>query len=211
MSKILVSDPPGRPAGFAPWLVLVPWFALAWTLGARGSFVTPAGEPPLALLAGVTLPLLAFFAAVRFWPPFRAFVLAADLRLLTAMQAWRFLGFAFIALQVHGVRPASFAGPAGLGDMAIAAAAPWMLMGLLRRPGFATGKPFLWWNRLGILDLVTAVTCGALASGLVPAFAGEVTTAPMAQLPLVLVPVFLVPLMLMLHATALLQARAAAR
>jgi hypothetical protein len=94
--------------------------------------------------------------------------------------------------------------------MAIAAAAPWMLMGLLRRPGFATGKPFLWWNRLGILDLVTAVTAGALASGLVPGMAGTVTTAPMALLPLVLVPVYLVPIMLMLHATALLQARAAA-
>ena len=201
------SDSPARSTPVAPWLVLAPWLALVWALGARGSFVTPAGEPPLALLAGVTLPLLAFFGALRFWPPFRAFVLAADLRLLTAIQAWRFLGFAFIALQVNGVLPASFAWPAGLGDMAIAAAAPWMLMGLLRRPGFATGKLFLWWNRLGILDLFVAVTCGALASGLVPALAGEVTTAPMAQLPLVLVPVFLVPLMLMLHATALLQAR----
>jgi hypothetical protein len=214
MSNGLVSDSAARSSrpipAFAPWLVLVSWLAIVWALGARGSFVTPAGDPPLALVAGVTLPLLAFFGALRVWPPFRAFVLAADLRLLTAIQAWRVLGFTFIALQLNGVLPASFAWPAGLGDMAIGAAAPWMLMGLLRRPGFANSKPFLWWNRLGILDLVVAVTCGALASGLVPAFAGEVTTAPMAQLPLVLVPVYLVPIMLMLHATALLQARAAA-
>jgi hypothetical protein len=37
----------------------------------------------------------------------------------------------------------------------------------------------------------------------------KVTTAPMAQLPLVYVPVYLVPIMIMLHATALLQARRA--
>jgi len=43
------------------------------------------------------------------------------------------------------------------------------------------------WNLLGILDLVVAVTTGALSSGFVAGLAGKVTTAPMAQLPLVLI------------------------
>jgi hypothetical protein len=36
---------------------------------------------------------------------------------------------------------------------------------------------------------------------------GTIGTAPMATLPLLIVPAFLVPFFLMLHATALLQAR----
>jgi hypothetical protein len=91
--------------------------------------------------------------------------------------------------------------------MAIAAAAPWTVLALVHRADFARSGRFRLWNWLGILDLVIAVSAGAIGSGLVPGVVGTVTTAPMAQLPLVYVPVYLVPLMIMLHATALLQAR----
>jgi hypothetical protein len=63
------------------------------------------------------------------------------------------------------------------------------------------------WNLLGILDLVVAVSTGALSSGFVSALRGGATTAPMAQLPLVLIPAFLVPLFIMFHVAGLLQAR----
>src|SRR5204863_202344 len=66
---------------------------------------------------------------------------------------------------------------------------------------------FVAWNLLGILDLVVAVSAGALSSALASGVAGEVTTAPMAQLPLVLIPAYLVPLFIMLHLAALFQAR----
>jgi len=42
----------------------------------------------------------------------------ADLRFITATQAWRFGGFAFLVLDTYRVLPAW---PAGLGDMAIGA------------------------------------------------------------------------------------------
>jgi hypothetical protein len=42
----------------------------------------------------------------------------------------------------------------------------------------------------------------------VAALAGDVTTAALAQLPLVLIPAYFVPLFVMLHVIALLQARA---
>ena len=48
---------------------------------------------------------------------FRTVVLTSDLSLLTAIQAWRFAGFAFIALYAYGVLPGNFAWPAGLGDI----------------------------------------------------------------------------------------------
>jgi hypothetical protein len=66
------------------------------------------------------------------------------------------------------------------------------------------------WNALGIIDLIVAVTMGALTAGFVPGLVGDVTTAAMARLPLVLIPAYLVPLFLMMHVAVLLQARQAA-
>ena len=113
----------------------------------------------------------------------------------------------FLALTAHSILPGLFAWPAGLGDIAIGVTAPWIVVALIRRPGFVTGPIFVIWNLLGILDLVVAVSLGALNSGFVPGLAGEMTTAAMAQLPLVLIPAYLVPLFIMLHLAALVQAR----
>lgn len=113
----------------------------------------------------------------------------------------------FLALYAHGVLPGIFALPAGLGDIAIGVTAPWLMVALIRRPSFAASKTFVVWNALGVLDLVVAVVTGALGSGLATGIAGEITTGPMALLPLVIIPAYLVPVFLMLHASALLQAR----
>ena len=91
--------------------------------------------------------------------------------------------------------------------MAIGVTSPLVLASLLRRPNFAASKTFVAWNLSGILDLTVAVTIGALVPLLAPNFYGAVSTAPMAQLPLVLVPAYLVPSFLMMHLTALFQAR----
>jgi hypothetical protein len=152
-------------------------------------------------------PLAVFLAAWWSARAFRDFILTFDLRLATAIQAWRFAGFAFLALYAHRVLPGLFAWPAGLGDMAIGITAPWVILALIRRPEFAASRPFVIWNLLGILDLVVAVGTGALGSGLAVGITGDVTTAPMAQLPLVLVPGYLVSLFIMLHLVALFQAR----
>jgi hypothetical protein len=188
-------------------VVLAIWLALVFLLGANGAFVRPPEAPPLPILLGATVPVVVFAAAYLGSGAFRAFILAADLRLLTAIQAWRAGGLGFLALYTHGVLPGLFAWPAGLGDIAIGVTAPWVLLALLRWPTFAASRQFVVWNLLGILDLVVAVTTGALSSGFVAGFAGKVTTAPMAQLPLVLIPAYLVPLFIMLHLAALLQAR----
>ncbi len=204
---------PSQPTGNDPKLTLVVvgvlaiWLALVFLLGAGGAFVRPPGALPLPILIGVTTPIIAFLAAFWAFGAFRDFVLAVDLRLVTGIQAWRFAGLGFLALYAHGVLPGLFAWPAGLGDIAIGATAPWVMLTLIRRPSFAASKPFVVWNLLGVLDLVVAVGTGALSSGLALAAAAEVTTAPMARLPLVLIPGYLVPLFVMLHLTALFQAR----
>lgn len=188
------------------WLIPA-WFAAVLVLGAAGAFVGTPGAPPVAIVLGFVLPIAAFIAAYFGWKPFRDAVLSADLRLLSALQGWRFGGFWFLALWAYGVLPGLFAIPAGLGDMAVGAFAPFVALRIARDPRFAASRRFATWNLLGILDLVMAVSLGGLSSGAVPGLTGAVTTTAMAQLPLVLVPAFFVPLLLSVHIAALLKAR----
>lgn len=190
------------------------WLGVVTFLGSRGAFVGRAGSPPLPIFLGLAIPLAVFFAAYFGWGAFRTFILGADLRVVAAMQAWRWAGQHFLFLYASGVLPGLFAIPAGLGDMAIGITAPWMLLGLLRNPSFAASRRFMIWNILGIVDFVVATTMAVLCTGMFPGineFIGNVTTAPMARLPLVLTPAYLVPFFIMLHCTALLQGRQLAR
>jgi hypothetical protein len=126
---------------------------------------------------------------------------------VAAIQGWRWAGLGFLSLYAHRILPGLFAFPAGLGDMAIGFTAPWIVLGLIRQPSFAAGRRFAVWNILGILDLVVAVSLGTICSGFIPGLVGNVTSGPMAQLPLILVPAYMVPFFIMLHFTALAQAR----
>src|SRR5262249_50029199 len=127
-------------------VLFLAWLALVVVLGAHGVFVAPRGAPPLALLIGLMAPLSLFLVGYRVIPSLREFVLSADLRLIVGIQAWRWAGFGFLTLYTYGVLPGIFAWPAGLGDMAIGLTAPFVLVALVRRPGFAAGKSFVVWN-----------------------------------------------------------------
>ena len=185
--------------------VLALWLALVFILGARGAFPRPPGSVPIPIIIGFTAPIIVFLAAFRLSRSFHDFVLGADLRLMAGIQAWRFAGLGFLALYAQGALPGFFAWPAGLGDIAIGATAPWVIVALIQRPAFKNSRLFVIWNLFGILDLLVAITTGALSSGLAPGITGAVTTAPMSQLPLVLIPAYLVPIFIMLHLAALFQ------
>lgn len=202
------SQPSGR-SGVRPAvaIALTVWFLLVVSLGAAGAFAGLPGKPPLGIAIGLGAPLLLFFAWLRLSQSFREFVLSLDLRLITGMHAWRWAGLGFLILYAYKVLPAVFALPAGLGDMAIGLAAPWMVLGLVRQPGFAAGRAFIRWNILGMLDLVIAVSIGAVSAFFTTGAPGEISTAPMATLPLLLIPAFFVPIYLMLHTSALMQSR----
>ena len=188
-------------------IVLTLWFVLVLFLGANGKFVQRPEVPPFPILLGASIPVLLFLAAYFVSGPFKGYVLASDLRLGAAIQGWRVAGLGFLALYAQGILPGQFALPAGLGDIAIGVTAPWIVLALARWPAFTATGWFIGWNVLGILDLVVAVGTGALSSGFLAGFTGNVTTAPMARLPLLLIPVYLVPLFVMLHLAALFQAR----
>ena len=189
-------------------VVLAGWFTLVVMLGAGGAFVGPPGTPPLAIGIGFAAPIIVFFAGFWLSRSFRDFVLAVDLRPTMGLQTWRlFVGLGYLALYAYGVMPGMFALPAGLGDIAIGVTAPWVLLTLIRRPGFAAGKTFVVWNALGVLDLVVAMGTAGLSAILAVGVAGEVISNPNAQLPLVLIPEYFVPILIMLHAAAIFQAR----
>lgn len=192
-------------------VALALWFGLVFLLGTQRAFVGSAGSPPLPIFLGFAIPLAVFFTVYFGSSRFRTFVLHADLRLVTAIQAWRWAGLGFLSLYAHGVLPGLFAFPAGLGDMAIGVSAPWILLGLIGDSAFVGSRRYVIWNILGIVDLVVAVSMGAICSGFIPGIIGNVTTSAMAQLPLVLIPAYMVPLFIMLHITALFQARRFAR
>ena len=192
-------------------VVLALWFGFVFLLGIQGAFVGSAGSPPLPIFFGFAIPFAVFFTVYFGSSAFRSFVLRADLRFVTAMQGWRWAGLGFLSLYTQGVLPGLFAFPAGLGDMAIGISAPWVLLGLIRDSSFAGSRRYVIWNILGIVDLVVAVSMGTICSGFLPGITGNVTTSAMAQLPLVLIPAYMVPLFIMLHFTALFQARRFAR
>jgi hypothetical protein len=192
-------------------VALAVWLGLVFLLGAQGAFGGRPGSPPLPIFFGFAIPLAVFFAAYFGWGAFRAFVLGADLRFVAAIQAWRWGGLGFLSLYAHGVLPGLFAFPAGLGDAAIGVTAPWIVLGLARDSSFVASRRYVIWNIMGILDLVVAISLGAICSGFIPGIVGSVTTSAMAKLPLVLIPAYMVPLFIMLHFTALSQARRFAR
>jgi hypothetical protein len=105
---------------------------------------------------------------------------------------------------VLGTLPAVFALPAGLGDIAVGISAP-VIARRLRR-GDRRGA--VWFNVLGLVDLVVAVSLGFLA-GLGPARLIDVSpsTAAVALLPLALIPTTAVPLALALHLRSLMLLR----
>jgi hypothetical protein len=110
----------------------------------------------------------------------------------------------FLVLSTYEILPEILALPAGWGDIAIGATALPVAL-LLARPEHKTS--FIVWQVLGVTDLVLAITLGAAARFIDPQGVAEISTAPMAFLPLSLIPTFAVPLLLILHGISIAQAR----
>jgi hypothetical protein len=176
------------------------WFLLALIGSLLGVFDSePAPPIPLGLFAVVPVAVFGvmYLASARF----RDFALSLDLRVLTLAQTWRVGGIIFLILYWQLALPGAFALPAGWGDIAVGASAPiiaWTCLQPLRRGAFVV------WTLFGMLDLISAVTLGVLASQTsIGLLAGDVSTRVMAQFPLSLIPTFIVPSLFILHLVSL--------
>ncbi len=194
----------GGDPGYARALtVLVAWFFLAVWLGLSGALSGARGAPPIGLGAAIGIPLLVFALDARFGGPLSRAFSRLELPTLTALQTFRVGGVFFLIAYAQGALPAGFALPAGLGDIAIGIAAPFVATALANRHRSALTAATIW-NVLGLVDLVTAVGAGVThASSAIGFFAGPVTTDRMAHYPFSLIPTFLVPVAVILHAFSL--------
>src|SRR6266446_5090763 len=187
----------GRVAGG----LIAAWFIFALSASALHLFKTDPQVPPLALGLAVIIPIAVFLLWFATSAGFRQFALSLNPRILTFAQSWRIVGFTFLVLYSAGLLPGVFALPAGWGDIAIGATAP---LAALKLANFRRRRGFIFWQILGIFDLVTAVATGTTARWIHP---NEVATTPMTVPPLSLIPTFAVPLFLMLHIICIAQAR----
>ena len=185
------------------------WFFIAVWLGVSGK-LNQHGAPPLGFAAALLLPLAAFVADRRWGSRLFGGLVRLDLQALIVPQTFRIVGVVFVVAWMTGTLPAGFALPAGLGDIAVGLASPFVAAAVAqRRPGHLR---LAWiWNVLGTLDLVTAVALGVLhGRSPIGLLAGPVPTDAMTRYPLSLIPTFLVPIALMLHLATFRRLRHAA-
>ena len=188
-----------RPAAKVVALVIAAsWISLVFTIGALGGFAPgvtgPFPAPVIPFLILIVGGLVAWFA----WPAFRSALLSVPLWALIGVNAFRIAGVCFLILHHQGRLAAPFATSAGWGDIItglaaipLAAAAGWR------------GKLPRWlltaWTAFGTLDLIVAITLGALSAPGTPfrVFTEAPGTVVMGTLPWVGIPALLVPLYLM--------------
>lgn len=181
------------------------WVGAVLSLAVSGTFDVPADEPALPTLIALIVPVSLFAATMVLSRRLRAVALRLDPVLLTEFQAWRILGGLFLAVYAFGHLPGFFAWPAGLGDIAVGLAAPFMAWQLRRNPKFLTTTRFKLFNYFGIADFLVAFATGIAARNQIPGLVDQVTSSAMGQLPLVLIPTIAVPAFFILHLIVLMQ------
>jgi hypothetical protein len=177
------------------------WFLAVGSASALQIFNNDANRLGASVGIAASVPILLFGLWMATSKGFREFALGLNPRALTLSQTGRFMGVVFVILEAKGALPALFARSAGYGDMFIGLTASFVALRL------ATAEHrgiFIFWQGLGMLDLVTAVALGVSTGILHPE---GVPMTPVTSLPLSLIPTFFVPLYFILHIICIAQAR----
>ncbi len=169
----------------APILLFL-WGAAAIAAVASGLLTSLPFPPPLLVPITVVLAILAILMV----PGVAAWIGGLDIRALVALHLVRFIGGYFLWLCTQGRLVESFALPAGIGDLIVAVGALGLLLTGYARPG----RPLLWWNILGTLDILMVV-----ANALRAFFTAPEGITEFFHLPLGLLPTYIVPLIILSH------------
>src|SRR5262245_55830393 len=170
-------------------------------LASRGFFLQtdPYRLPPIGIALGVALVVL----AVCLLASTSLRRLLTNQRNLILLNLWRLVGVVFLMLSANGQMPALWALPAGIGDVIVGVAAPWIARDVETPQGRWRAIVF---NLFGMADLVVAVGLGTMtSSGPGQVFQTTPTSDLVTRFPLALVPAFLVPLAFTLHVVSLWQ------
>jgi hypothetical protein len=182
-------------------IVLTGWATVTALLARRGFFLQtdPYSLPPI----GITLVLVLVVLSVCLLASPSLRRLLTNQRNLILLNLWRLVGVVFLMLMANRQMPALWALPAGIGDVIVGAAAPWIARDVETPQGRRRAIVF---NLFGMADLVVAVGLGTMTSpGPAQIFQTTPTSELVTQFPLALVPTFLVPLAFVLHVVSLWQ------
>jgi hypothetical protein len=185
----------------ASGVVLAAWAIVTATLAQRGFFqpTDPDSPPPIGITLALVLLVLA--ACLVGSPSLRR--LLTNQRRLILLNLWRLVGVVFLILMASRQMPALWVLPAGIGDVIVGAAAPW-IAGRVDTPHGR--RDAIIFNLFGMADLIVAVRLGIMTSpGPAHAFHTTPTSEMATRFPLALVPTFLVPLACTLHVVSLWQ------
>jgi hypothetical protein len=180
--------------------LLTAWLAFALSSSALHLYRNAPNTPPIALGIAVVTPIVVFLIWFASSPGFREFVLSLNPRTVTLVHTLRTAGIVFLGLATYKILPAFFALSAGWGDIAIGVTAPFAAL-VLANPAHRRG--FIFWQFLGIFDLVNALALGTLAGVIDP---HGIPTEPMTVLPMSYITTFAVPVFLILHIICIAQA-----
>jgi hypothetical protein len=185
--------------GLGAALLFGAWLAVSSLVAGGGSYRSRLGQGvpwlPVALFGFFGLLLaLTRLPSIR-----RALTAPGAQQRLLAPHSFRAAGIVFVIAMLLGKLPALFAVPAGFGDIAVGIATPWVARKV--REG-SHAKPLVWFTLLGIADLVSALTLGALTGFLQIVHVNPPATLN-ADLPLAVIPTVGVPLLLVMHLTSL--------
>jgi hypothetical protein len=195
--------------GIVAAYLLGAWLVVSAVLAGTGVYAEETGDTAAWFGVAFTGVLVALLLSTAIPVVSRALSSPGSLVRLTIPHSLRLVGVVFLIAMAQGGVPWVFALPAGLGDIATGAAAPFVARRLARGEGH---RRAVWFNVFGLLDLAVALTIGFLF-GLGPWMPFEITptTEALAFLPLALVPTVAVPVAITLHIVSLRQLRAAAR
>jgi len=181
--------------------LLAAWLVFALSSSALHLYEAAPNTPPIALGLAVVMPVVLFLLWFASSPGFRQFILSLNPRAVTLVQSVRVAGIVFLALGTYKILPEYFALSAGWGDIIIGATAPFAAL-MLANPAHRRG--FIFWQLLGIADLVNALALGTLSGFIDP---HGIPTAAMAVLPMSYITTFAVPVFFILHIIGIAQAR----
>ncbi|MDQ3677711.1 MAG: hypothetical protein M3401_13070 [Actinomycetota bacterium] len=192
---------PAGPAFALAGLFVAAWFVAVFILARNGAFASTSETtfPPLIGLA-IIAPIMWGTVLLVALPGFLPRVARIPLHWLVGVQFYRVAGGLFLIGYLQDDLPAEFALPAGIGDVLVGLAAPFVARKLAKEGPQRARRAVLTWCTLGIFDLVVAVTCGFLSSPSVfQQLALDAPNYAITRYPFVLIPVFAVPASVLLH------------
>src|SRR5689334_13874945 len=139
------------------------WEAVASYLGATNAYLATSERAVPTIMFGLLIPLVV--AGIALWrsESVARLVSAIPLHWLVAAQVYRVTGGIFLVLWADGRLPWQFALPAGTGDVATGTVAV-VVAAQLAQNAIGARRATYAWSLFGIVDLVVAITMGAMTS-----------------------------------------------